>query len=529
MSFELEPGAYTPTPDADLLVDRPEVMYSGVDAPAPVAPALVGYDRLVLPGDFPDPTITKIGDTYWASATSAEWGAVFPLFKSDDLVHWELVSHVFPGRLPSWCDSQFWAPELFYEGGKVYMYYTARKRGGVLCVAVASADRPEGPYTDHGPLVGEAAGSIDGFPVRDENGVLHLIWKNDGNSIGKPTPIWAQRIDEATLKLVGKRHELFRNDTPWEGTLVEGSALVRHNGYFYMFYAGNACCGKYCTYAEGVARSRNLLGPWEKYDRNPILTDNEVWKCPGHGTVTEKDGRWFLLHHAYHVNSHEFVGRQGLLSEFTWNEQGWPEFVNNSPQAAPLADVTLMNVTDNFAGDELGLTWQWPVTQQPPIEVTEGQLHLGASAARLGSIVAQRTYSATYTASVQVDTTTMGEGTFAGLGAVGDPYNALVLVAGDNMLQLWHVKMGKKQRLTEVLLEPCSTLGLRLECWGGSRYRFSYTLDGGLNWEPIRTDGFAINGTYLPPWDRGVRVGLIAQGEEGDVATFSQFKLRNQR
>lgn len=531
MSFEFESGALATTPNTDWLLERPESFFAEVAASvvAPAAPARTSYDRLVLPGDYPDPTIAKVGDTYWASATTAEWGAVFPLFKSDDLVNWELVSHVFPGRLPDWCDSNFWAPEIFYEGGKVYLYYTARKKGGMLCVAVASADRPEGPYTDHGPLVGEAAGSIDGFPVRDEKGVLHLVWKNDGNSRNKPTPIWAQRIDEKTLKLVGKRKELFRNDAPWEGTLVEGSALVRHNDYFYMFYAGNACCGKYCTYAEGVARSRTLLGPWEKCPQNPILTDNNEWKCPGHGTVAEKDGRWFLLHHAYAANSHEFVGRQGLLSEFTWNEQGWPEFVNRSPQAQPLADVRVMNVTDNFDGEALGLTWQWPVGTLPRTEVISNQLRVGASAARLGTVLGQRTYAATYTASVIIDAAQLAEGTFAGLGAVGDQYNALALAYGDNMLQLWHVKMGKKQRLTEVLLEPSAELGLRLECWGGSRFRFAYSVDGGKRWEPLRTDGFAINGTYLPPWDRGIRVGLIAHGEETETVSFERFSLRNQR
>ncbi|QNH62077.1 family 43 glycosylhydrolase [Hymenobacter sediminicola] len=530
MSFELESGTLVPTPAVPLLVDRPQPFLSGTATTAPVAPARISYDHLVLPGDFPDPTIAKIGDTYWASATSAEWGAVFPLFKSTDLLHWELVSHVFPGRLPEWCDSNFWAPEIFWEGGKVYLYYTARRRGSMLCVAVASADNPEGPYTDHGPLVGEEAGSIDGFPIHDEHGVLHLVWKNDGNSRGESTPLWAQELDEQRLELVGPRHELFRNDAPWEGPLVEGSAMVRHNGYFYMFYAGNSCCGKYCTYAEGVARSRTLLGPWEKCPQNPILTDNSTWKCPGHGTVAEKDGRWFLLHHAYHANSHEFVGRQGLLSEFTWNAEGWPEFVNNSPQAAPLADVRVMNVTDNFEGDALSLAWQWPIGNLPRLEIADNELRLGANTARLGAVVAQRTYAATYATSVLLDTTTLPQGTFAGLGAIGDPYNALALVAGDNMLQLWLVRMGKKQRLLEVIFdEPCATLGLRLECWGGSRFRFSYSLNQGNLWQPLRADEYAINGTYLPPWDRGVRVGLIAQGKETATVTFRRFSLRNLR
>ncbi|RZK50075.1 MAG: hypothetical protein EOO59_16065, partial [Hymenobacter sp.] len=50
---------------------------------------------------------------------------------------------------------------------------------------------------------------------------------------------------------------------------------------------------------RAVARAKNLLGPWEKYARNPILTKNDTWTCPGHGTAIERNGHWYMLHHAY--------------------------------------------------------------------------------------------------------------------------------------------------------------------------------------------------------------------------------------
>jgi beta-xylosidase len=499
-------------------------------SPAETAPARVSYDRVVLPGDFPDPTITKIGDTYWASATSAEWGAIFPIFSSRNLLDWELVGHVFPEKLPDWASSNFWAPEFHYENGRTYLYYTARsKQGGMLCVAVASADHPAGPYRDHGPLVGQEAGSIDGFAMPDENGDLYLVWKEDGNSCQQETPIWAQRLNPERTALIGEATELFTNDVKWEGPLVEGSALVRHNGWFYHFFAGNSCCGKGCNYATGVARSRSLLGPWEKHQQNPILDRNDVWKCPGHGTVTEMDGRWFLLHHAYAAESHEFVGRQGLLSEFTWNTQEWPEFVNRSPQAPALTDMGQFNIADEFEGDALGLEWQWPITApKPAAAVRHGQLHLAASDSRLGTIIGRRTHAATYKAATTLDFANLPVDTFAGLAAVGDPYNALALMAGNGQVQIWHVKSGKQQCLAQLFVEPCDTITLRLEVWGGQRYRFAYSTDG-ATWQPLPTESFSLNGTYLPPWDRGVRVALVAQGAEDTTATFNNFIVRNKR
>ena len=496
--------------------------------PEPVAPARISYDQVVLPGDFPDPTVTKIGDTYWASATSAEWGAIFPIFCSKNLLDWELVGHVFPEKAPDWAGSNFWAPEFYQENGRTYMYYTARKKGGMLCVAVASADHPAGPYLDHGPLVGQEAGSIDGFAMPDEHGHLYLIWKEDGNSCHQDTPIWAQRLNDERTALVGEATELFGNDVKWEGPLVEGSALVHHEGWFYMFYAGNSCCGKSCNYATGVARARALLGPWEKHEQNPILDRNATWKCPGHGTVCELDGRWFLLHHAYAAESHEFVGRQGLLSEFTWNPDGWPEFVHRSPQAPALTNLSRFNIADEFAGDRLGLAWQWPLGQLPAMAVRDGQLHLTAETSRLGAVVARRTHAATYKAATTIDFANLPMDTYAGLAAVGDPYNALALVAGNGQLHVWHLRSGKHQTLAQVFVEPCDTLSLRLEVWGGQRYRFAYSTDG-ATWQPIPTESFSLNGTYLPPWDRGVRVALVSQSETGGVATFNNFVVCNHR
>ncbi|QKG54436.1 family 43 glycosylhydrolase [Hymenobacter sp. BRD67] len=500
--------------------------FSPASRPAPTRPS---YDHVVLPGDHPDPTVFKVGDTYWASATTAEWGAIFPLFTSKNLLDWELVGHVFPDKLPDWAGSNFWAPEFYQENGRFYVYYTARKKGGMLCVAVASADRPEGPYHDHGPLVGQEAGSIDGFAMPDEHGDLYLIWKEDGNSCQQDTPIWAQRLNDERTALIGEATELFGNDAKWEGPLVEGSALVRHNGWFYMFYAGNSCCGKGCNYATGVARSRHLLGPWEKYSQNPILDSNATWKCPGHGTVAELDGRWFLLHHAYFAQSHEFVGRQGLLSEFTWNADGWPEFVRRSPQALPITDMGRLHIAEEFAGAELGPEWQWPLgVARPRTAVHQGQLQLGASPVRLGAVVARRTHVASYKAATTLNFADLPADTFAGLAAVGDPYNALALMAGNGQLQIWHLKSGKQHCLVQEFVAPCATITLRLEVWGGQRYRFAYSTDG-ATWQALPTENFTVNGTYLPPWDRGVRVALVAQGAEDSTAVFNNFIMRSQR
>src|SRR5205807_1683413 len=82
-------------------------------------------------------------------------------------------------------------------------------------------------YTDRGPLVSQEAGSIDPMAVIDEKGERCLIWKEDGNSRKLPTIIWAQKLADDGVQLVGEKSELIHNDTPWEGAVVEGPFVLR--------------------------------------------------------------------------------------------------------------------------------------------------------------------------------------------------------------------------------------------------------------------------------------------------------------
>jgi xylan 1,4-beta-xylosidase len=510
---------------------RPAAVSTGPASTAATATSL-SIANPVLPGDFPDPSVTKIGDTYWATATTSNWGPVFPLLSSRNLTNWQLVGHVFPQKLPAWADYYFWAPEISQDNGKTYIYYAAHKRGGNLAVGVASAPRPEGPYTDHGPLVGQPDGSIDGFPMRDEKGRLYLIWKEDGNSIQQPTPIWAQPLNEARTALVGEKQELFRNDpASWEGNLVEGVSMVRHDGYFYAFYAGNGCCGRGCTYATGVARAKSLLGPWEKYAKNPVLVNNDTWKCPGHGTAVEYRGRWYMLHHAYSAQGHEFVGRQGVLSEFVWTAEGWPEFRGGStPVASAPAVARATTFTEEFTSKTLPLSWQWPVELRPTYSLSGGQLLLTARPDHSGAALGQATTAPTYTATTTLlRPGALPAGSRAGLAAHGDPDNTLMLVATAGQVQLVRLEKGQATTLAVAPLPAgASALQLRLQARQGSQFTFAWSADTGATWQPLPAAGGAVSGSYLPPWDRGVRVGVVAQGPATNIATFENFTLASQ-
>jgi arabinan endo-1,5-alpha-L-arabinosidase len=126
----------------------------------PSAP-LPAFSNPVLDEDFPDPAVLKAPDgAYYAYATQSERGGVklnVQVARSPDLVHWTHLGDALPAR-PAWASRtwDFWAPHVVRRDGRYFLYYSARPDAALadpkqgLCLAVATADRPEGPFTDSG-------------------------------------------------------------------------------------------------------------------------------------------------------------------------------------------------------------------------------------------------------------------------------------------------------------------------------------------------------------------------------------------
>ncbi|WP_111668940.1 glycoside hydrolase family 43 protein [Algoriphagus litoralis] len=478
----------------------------------------------VLPGDRPDPTLVKVGEYYYASATSNEWAPLFPIFRSKDMIDWEVVNYVFPKGAPVWAKNNFWAPELSYDKkqGKIYAYYTARdKTSNRLSVAVASADSPLGEFRDHGPLVAQELGSIDAFETRDEAGRLFLLWKEDGNSQGQKTPIWAQQINEERTKLIGERTALFENDQEWEGNLVEGVAIFRKNGYFYATYSARGCCEIDCDYVTGVARSRSLMGPWEKYDANPIQKDNASWKCPGHGTVVENEGEFYMLYHAYNTGGSVYVGRQGVLEKIHWTADNWPVLSDEASYEKEREDLDFM---DDFT-QGLDPIWQWRVTQQIHYTTDEAGLHLQATEENeaLGTLLVQGTKSLDYSYEAIIHPDVEVEAGLALIGGANNGFGAppagMGISVKGNTLTLWESINRERKELASVKI-PDGSIKLVLQIKDGHRLQAKATLNGEL--KDIGTEQEV---GHLVPWGMGFRLGLVAKGPSHTSGHFKSVRI----
>lgn len=309
------------------------------------------FQNPIIQGNFPDPFILKVEDTYYAYSTNSNSRNV-PVSTSSDLIHWSVGRDAMPA-LARWVNlsrPDVWAPEVIQVDDRYLLYYTARDREtGLQCVGLAISDAPQGPFRDLSdrPFICQdtEGGSIDANPFRDADGTLYLYWKNDGNCCMLTTYLYGQQLSPDGLTLIGEAVRLISNDQPWKGPVVEAPTMWLQDGVYYMFYSGNVFAGE--RYAVGYAVCETPLGPCEDAEENPILVSDmdstPLVVGPGHQTVILDDaGDTWIVYHAWQVNSNGTItsNRQVWLDRLVWND-GKPsvEGPTRALQTAPVVET----------------------------------------------------------------------------------------------------------------------------------------------------------------------------------------------
>ncbi|RYF97526.1 MAG: beta-xylosidase, partial [Chitinophagaceae bacterium] len=469
----------------------------------------------VIAGDFADPTVVKIGDAYYAAGTSSEWGPHYPVYKSTNLVDWKLITHILPKRT-AWMKSSFWAPELFYHNKKLYAYYTVRDTGNISCIGVATADSPEKGFTDHGVIIRTGSEAIDAFVFNDD-GQLYVTWKAYGLD-KRPIELLSSKLSADGLKLVGETVSIKRDDAK-KG--MEGQSMIKRDGYYYLLYSAGSCCGVPCDYNVRVSRSKSVTGPFEEYEGNPILKENDEWMCTGHGTpVQAKDGRWFYLYHAYEKEFNVFTGRQALLAEITWNADGWPAFHRpaNSKPALPFY------FRDDFNGKTLAVQWSWDYRYSDvKTVISKGTLELSSTPLKdkeAGAMLSVRPVSGNYSMTTSV---LPGGDAIKGLVLYGDVESMLGITLKGNDIMIWEQKKGGQEIAAKKSIGNLKSVRLRVDVKDGRLLKFYYGSEG-TEWTelvPKTSESDQVDAGFTKQWDRAPRPGIY-QGGKG-VAKFEWF------
>ena len=328
---------------------------------SPVTPvdttSTTGYRNVVLDQDFPDPSVIKVGGTYWAWATQTFLGngqrINIQSASSTDLVHWSYHGDALPVK-PVWSTQvwNFWAPHVVYapEQNRYLMYYSADSSSDqskhFMCIGIAASSTPDGSFTDIGaPLVcGNDFWHIDPMAFDDPvSGKHYLYWGSNSQ------PIAVQELDADRIHFASGSAPVMLiqpSGAPYE-PLVEGPWVIKRGDWYYLFYSGNDCCSlPNPHYAVLVARSASPTGPFQKRGdalgtgNSTILTGDDFFRGPGHNAiVTDSKGDDWIVYHAVDPNKPTLsdghsVRRPMLIDRIRYDANGWPYVEGGHPSHA---------------------------------------------------------------------------------------------------------------------------------------------------------------------------------------------------
>lgn len=299
----------------------------------------------ILKGFHPDPSLIRVGDTYYIASSTFEWWPGVRIHASKDLVNWEFVDYALKEKrllnMEGNPDSGgVWAPDLSYCEGTFYLVYTDVKvTDGSFkdCINyLITAKDITGPWSD--PVVLNTAG-FDASLFHDDDGRKYLVnqyW--DPRSYHHPFyGIMCTEYSQEENRLINKPWLLYKGTAD---RFTEGPHLYKRNGFYYLFVAQG---GTVYAHQERVARARSLHGEFQTQPGEPFLTALDAPFQPiqkaGHGSLVETgQGEWYFahlmgrpLHH--HTESIAEVrgwcplGRETGIQKVSWDEDGWPHIV----------------------------------------------------------------------------------------------------------------------------------------------------------------------------------------------------------
>ena len=371
------------------------------------------FKNPILAGGYPDPSICKVGDTFYLVNSSFEYFPGLPIHKSTDLINWELIGHGLhresqASSTVNLVDVQsnggIHAPTIRYNKGVYYIistnvYYDAEKNKADMVNFIITANNPAGPWSD--PIHIEGAPGIDPDLFFDDNGRVWYVGNQapENPSFDGEGEIWLQELDLNEYSLIGERHLLWRGACG--GVWAEGPHMYKKDGKYYLIIAEG---GTSFNHAVMVAMSENIEGPYISNPRNPILTSRHLsydnWvNSTGHGDIVElDDGRYYMviLGIRNEINRGSNMGRETFIAPLSWEREPfeWKENKDLWPVVSPISgkvekenDVIFTNSTqinsynfrDDFNSKTLGLKWNFrrlPLENIYSLDKREGFLRI---------------------------------------------------------------------------------------------------------------------------------------------------------
>ena len=490
------------------------------------------YQNPVLPGFFPDPSLVRVGEDFYLVNSTFQYFPAIIISHSRDLVHWKQIGHVFedPGSLDltgfdDGCG--IWAPDISYHDGEFYIFYclvqlkkdrSVNVRGNY----VTRSKSITGPWSKPVQLTEEGN---DPSHFVDDDGTHYMLYAG-GIPKGSATKI--SKLNADCTKVVDGPHWI---DYGGEKRAPEGPHMFKKDGWYYHTMAASG--GIYDGHHQLIARSKNVLGPYEASPHNPFIAQLDP-KAPiqhhGHAKLvkTQNNEWWALYLCQRRLKGFSTLGRETGLDRVDWQADGWP-LINNGKGPSESNNFPKLPFTpqenlrsDEFDASRLGVQWQWVRNPDPSrfsLAERPGFLRLrgettGVDAPHARHILVQREVSHQYSAITRLEFKPR-PGDEAGLLCYYDSMSHITFgMANRNgpSLELTECRKGKNKTIASARLDPSAgAVFLKVEVDGLMR-RFSWR-NGEGGWTELGAipDATFLSDQGTPLWGfTGTMVGLYA-------------------
>ena len=189
------------------------------------------YKNPVVNYSLPDPSVIRAEDGYFYLYATEDIRNL-PIHRSKDLIKWESVGTAFTDETRPTFEPKgnLWAPDINKIGDKYVLYYSMSCWGGewTCGIGVATADKPEGPFVDHGMMFRSneigVQNSIDPFYIED-GGRKYLFW-------GSFRGIYGIELTADGLKVKSGADKKQIAGTAYEGTYIHKNKSFVGTGHY---------------------------------------------------------------------------------------------------------------------------------------------------------------------------------------------------------------------------------------------------------------------------------------------------------
>ena len=295
--------------------------------------------------------------------------ADYHVFSSENLTDWTDHGMIISQENVPWGNPtgySMWAPDCVYKNGKYYFYFPNAPKGGRgFAIGVATASKPEGPFTlEKEPIKGISG--IDPCVLVDKDGKAYIYWSGMG--------IRGAQLKDNMLEVDGELQEVKmprREGMPEMPPMKvagqemkglpdgfkEGPFAFRRGDWYYLSFPwvrGDTSNGQNPTETLAYAMSKSPLGPWDF--KGIIMAEHENHCWTNHHSLVEYKGQWYLLYHHNEFSPSDDKRRSVCIEKVTFNADGTIQEVKPTMRGVGVNPATSRIDVDRYSSASADVT-----------------------------------------------------------------------------------------------------------------------------------------------------------------------------